>query len=594
MTSSHRDFALTVAACLAVSATLVACGGGGGGGNGFPFLPPPSAGQPPAPPPPPPPPAPPPPSAALTCEQLVGMAVPASAIGLPTMGATVTAAKTVAASGTGAAALPEHCEVGGKIAPVDATAPDIRFAVALPTAWNQKVVMLGGGGFNGSIPNVKGNVSNGPVDRPTPLGRGYATFASDSGHQANALGSQDGRFGLNDEAVRNFGGDALKKAHDAALAIVEARYAERPRKAYFAGGSTGGREAVTAIQRWPADWDGAIAWYPAWNDAAALLGGHRMSRALAQPGAYPNSAKRELLYNAAMEACDALDGVADGLISHQTLCNARFDPVTAMVKGAPLRCAGGAELGDSCLSDAQIAAMKTIDTATQFRFPLASGETQYPGYNIWGADPGITTWTSPLEPVVTFLAFGTTQPANPMPATAPYISVLTDQWIKYSVTRDAGFDSLSLDPEDPGPWASRISALSTQLDASTDIAAFKARGGKLLLAHGLADVLVSARATEQYYQRLQSQMGPAEVDTFVRYYEVAGLGHAISSVFNATWDSLSALDAWAEQGTAPTAQVATDTAGVPGRTRPLCDYPKWPQYKGTGDVNRAASFQCVY
>jgi feruloyl esterase len=593
MTSSHRDFALTVAACLAVSATLVGCGGGGGGGSGFPFLPPPSAGQPPGPPPPPPPPAP-PPSAALECEQLAGMAVPASAIGLPTMGATVTAAKTVAASGSGAAAVPEHCEVAGKIAPVDATAPDIRFAVALPTAWNQKVVMLGGGGFNGSIPNVKGNVSNGAIDRPTPLGRDYATFASDSGHQANALGSQDGRFGLNDEAVRNFGGDALKKTHDAALAIVKARYAESPRKAYFAGGSTGGREAVTAIQRWPADWDGAIAWYPAWNDAAALLGGHRMSRALAQPGAYPNSAKRELLYNAAMEACDALDGVADGLISHQTLCNARFDPVTATVKGAPLRCAGGAELGDGCLSDAQITAMKTIDSATHFRFPLASGETQYPGYNIWGADPGITTWTSPLEPVVTFLAFGTTQPANPMPATAPYISVLTDQWIKYSVTRDPGFDSLSLDPEDPGPWASRISALSTQLDASTDISAFKARGGKLLLAHGLADVLVSARATEQYYQRLQSQMGPAEVDTFVRYYEVAGLGHAVSSVFNATWDSLTALEAWSEQGTAPSAQVTTDTAGVPGRTRPLCDYPKWPQYKGTGDVNLAASFQCVY
>jgi hypothetical protein len=215
MTSSHRDFVLGVAACLAVGATLVGCGGGGGGG-GFPLLVPPAAGQPAAPPPPAPPPV-----AGLACEQLQGLAIPASAIGLPTSGASVTSAKTVAPGGTGAAALPEYCEVAGKIAPVDATAPDIRFALALPTAWNRKVVMLGGGGFNGTVPNVKGNVPNGPADKLTPLGRGYATFASDSGHQANALGSQDGLFGLNDEAVRNFGGDALKKTHDAALAVIK-------------------------------------------------------------------------------------------------------------------------------------------------------------------------------------------------------------------------------------------------------------------------------------------------------------------------------------------------------------------------------------
>ncbi len=574
MKSSNKGVAFTAAACLSALA-LGACGGGGDGGGAPPAAPPPPA------------------QTALTCDQLKGMTVAASAIALPTSGATVTATRTVAATGSGATAVPEYCEATGEIAPVDATAPKIRFQVALPTQWNQKIVMFGGGGFNGSIPNVKGNVPVGPADKSTPLGRGYATFASDSGHQANALGSQDGQWGLNDEAVRNFGGDALKKTHDAALAVVKARYAANPAKAYFAGGSTGGREAVTVIQRWPADWDGAIAWYPAWNDAAALLGGHRMNRALAQPGAYPNTAKRIVLFNAAMETCDILDGVKDGLISNQTLCNARFDPSTATLAGVPVRCAGGVDTGDTCLSDAQITALKTINTPTNFRFPLASGETQYPGYNIWGADVGITTNPSPLQPTVTFLAFGTTQPAIPMPATAPYISVLTDQWIKYAVTRDPSFNSLLLDPEDPGPWANRISALSTQLDASTDISAFKARGGKLLLAHGLADVLVSTRATEQYYQRLQAKMGPAEVDGFVRYYEVAGLGHAVSTVFNAAWDSLTALEQWSEKGVAPAGQVVTDTAGVPGRTRPLCDYPKWPSYKGSGDVNLASSFQCA-
>jgi len=318
-----------------------------------------------------------------------------------------------------------------------------------------------------------------------------------------------------------------------------------------------------------------------------------VNRALAQPGAYPNTPKRALILQAALEACDAMDGVVDGLISNQLKCNATFDPAVAMVGGAPLRCPGGADTGDTCLSDAQITALKVIDTPANFNYFLASGSTQYPGYNVWGADLGITTNPSPLQPTVTFLALGTSQPTMPMPSTAPYISKMTDQWIKYYVTRDTSFDSLTLDPENPGPWANRISEFSAILDQSSDISRFVARGGKLLLAHGLSDVLVSTRATEQYFQLLQAQFGAATVDTFARYYEVPGYGHAISTIFNATWDSLTALEGWVERGVGPSGQVTTDTAGVPGRTRPLCDYPRWPQYKGSGDVNMAANFSCV-
>ena len=99
--------------------------------------------------------------------------------------------------------------------------------------------------------------------------------------------------------------------------------------------------------------------------------------------------------------------------------------------------------------------------------------------------------------------------------------------------------------------------------------------------------------TEDYYRRLQTQMGTDRVKSFARYYEVPGLGHAMSTAFNATWDSLTTLERWAEQGAGPTSQVTTDVTGVPGRTRPLCDYPQWPKYKGTGDVNAAASFVCA-
>ena len=167
----------------------------------------------------------------------------------------------------------EHCRVSARISPVDPAAPNILFRVALPTSWNQKALMYGGGGFDGSIPNVTGNVPAGATDRVLPVTRGYAVFASDSGHQAGARGSLDGSFGLNDESLANWGGDALKKTRDAAMYVIMARYGAAPLKSYFAGGSTGGREALQSIQRWPEDWNGAIAWYPAWNQASAMLGG---------------------------------------------------------------------------------------------------------------------------------------------------------------------------------------------------------------------------------------------------------------------------------------------------------------------------------
>nr|WP_144826774.1 tannase/feruloyl esterase family alpha/beta hydrolase [Cupriavidus gilardii] len=529
-----------------------------------------------------------------TCAEMASVSVPASAIGLPTSGAVVTEATVVAASGIGAQAVGEYCRVLGSIKPVDPAAPDIRFQLNLPTNWNNKIMMFGGGGYNGSIPSPQGNVPAGPADQPTPLGRGYATFASDSGHQAGALGSRDGSFGANDEALRNFAGDALKKTRDTALHLIQARYAvDGPRKAYFAGGSTGGREALAVVQRWPQDWDGAIVLYPAWNAASLDLQFGRITRALAQPGAYPNPAKRRALFDASLQACDGLDGVQDGVVSNVPACNASFNPATATLNGAPLRCAGGGEGGDNCLSDPQIAALNAYNTPITFNYALGSGETQYPGFNVWGADLGMPG-TSPVQATVISLALNELQPANPMPATAPYFSVFWDQWVRYFVTRDPNFNSLTLDPENPGAWQARISELTALQDVNkTDLSAFAAKGGKVLMAHGSADVLVSTRATAQYYQRVQATMGTERVAQFMRYYEIPGYGHAASTVFNAAWDSLTALENWVEKGTEPPAQVVTDTVGVPGRTRPLCPYPGWPKYNGSGDINAAGSYSCA-
>jgi pimeloyl-ACP methyl ester carboxylesterase len=538
------------------------------------------------------------PAAALdaACAKLRNKTVPASAMALPTRGAVVTSATEIETGGT----LPGYCKVLGSIAAVDRTAPAIQFELDLPTTWNRKMLMLGGGGFNGTIPNTAGNVPAGPYDRPVPLARGYAVVGSDSGHQAPKTPQaplkpgMDASFALNGEAVRNYTGEALKKTHDAAAYLIRMRYGVSPDKAYFAGGSTGGREALEVVQRWPEDWNGAIAWYPAWNHVSLVLQVGKIARALAAPGSWLNQKKRNVLFAATLAACDELDGAADGIVSNVTACNTKFDPSTAVVNGSPLRCAGGADLGDACLSDAQIRVLQVFNTPIDFEPALASGETHYPGYNLYGSDLGMIR-DSPVQPVVTALALGTAPPgASLVPGESPAVSVFWDQWVRFVFAGNPHFDAFSLDPVTRGNLRAHIDELAKTLDANrTDFSAFAKKGGRILLAHGTADVLVSARSTEEYYRRIQANMGATKVQQFLRFYEVPGFGHAVSSVFNASWDSLTALENWVERGVAPTAQIVSDSIGVPGRTRPLCEYPQWPKYRGSGDVNNAASFDCA-
>ncbi len=173
---------------------------------------------------------PPPPATATGCIELKGLAIPAASIGLPTGGAVVTDAAIVPPGGAGMAALGEYCRVQGEITSVDPTAPKIRFQVNLPSTWNGKAMMFGGGGYNGIVATGVGNLPAGPADKPFPLGRGYATFGSDSGHQAGPASSRDGSFAANDEALRNFAGDALKKTRDAATIVIQHRYAKAPER----------------------------------------------------------------------------------------------------------------------------------------------------------------------------------------------------------------------------------------------------------------------------------------------------------------------------------------------------------------------------
>ena len=546
-------------------------------------------------------------AAPLTCDALSGVAIPKSAIGLPTSGATVTSATLVPASGSGPTMVAEYCKVLLAIHPVDPTAPSIVTQVNLPTAWNGKALMFGGGGYDGVFSNNgsggSANYFNGPIDQPSPLAQGYATFASDSGHQANGLGSQDGSFGLKAEAFQNYSGNALKKVHDVAVHLINLRYGTGPSKTYFVGGSSGGRETLWVVQNTPHDFDGAIAMYPAWNAATLNLAFGRVVRALARPDAYPNDAKKLVWMHAVLEKCDALDGVADGLISNVKACN--FDPRT-------VRCPGGADTGDTCLSDAQIAAIQLYASEFVLGYPSGSGETSYPGFNVMrGADLTGSLDMNITQPTDALMTTdqATAAACNPTPGpcpykTMPYFAVFWDQWVKYFVTGDPTFDSLLLDPQHPGPYQHRIADLTAIQDVNrTDLSAFERKGGKLILMHGLADGLVSTNATIDYYRRLQAAMGNPTVKSFVRFYTIPGLGHVLgapsrgdptNSGFYAAWNPLAALEAWVEKGVAPGTLLATDAAGPHrGRTRPVCQYPGWPHYLGSGDVNSAASFTCT-
>ncbi len=532
---------------------------------------------------------------AKTCAELNGTSIPASEIGLPTSGADVTTT-TVAATAT----MGEYCKASVAIHPVDKTAPDILAQVNLPAGWNGKAFMQGGGGYDGSIPNTTVNFTNGPVGKLAPLAQGFATFSSNSGHRGNGLGSQDGSFAPNAEALHNFAGDALKKTRDAAIYLIVRRYGSRPSRSYFVGGSSGGREALWVVQNTPKDFDGAVSMYPAWNAASLDLQFGRITRALAKTGAYPNPKKQLVWVKAVIAACDQLDGLADGLVSNVAACH--FNPQT-------VRCPGGADTGDTCLSDAQIAAVRVYGTPLFIPYSTGSGESFYPGFNVFvGADLTGFLDLNSQQPTSALMTSDQAAAAACAPATQacpykamPYFSVFWDQWVKYFVTGDSHFDSLTLDPQHPGPYQERISDLLGLQDVNrTDLSAFRKRGGKLLMMHGLADGLVATEATTEYYLRLIEEMGAKSVRSFVRYYTIPGLGHVFGSPqsagggFFAGWDPLPALEAWVEKGQAPSGLVTTDqNAATRGRTRPVCEWPSWPKYNGAGDPNSASSFTCV-
>ena len=496
------------------------------------------------------------------CAALRGLAIPASGIGLPTSGAVIETSKSSAAS----ADQPAMCVLNGRIDAADAAGLPIHFEVNLPEHWNGKAIQLGGGGFDGALVTGLDNIpgtGDGPLAPARPIVRGYVTFGSDGGHQGNAL--FDASFGRNETALRNYLGESVKKVRDVAARVVKQFDGHAPRYTYFAGGSKGGQEALVAAQRYGKDYDGIIAYYPAKDMAALSLGWARMVHAAYGAGGSALSEQKQVVVaQRALDACDALDGLKDGVIANVAACQASFTPLN-------LQCESKTSGTSQCLTPGEVATLKSATEAYVAPYLLANGQSNIgPFPALLGGMIG-RLWMAPQGPAATaygsFIAgvgnnfwpgAATIAPANLDP------EVVKQQFTKFSEAGDA---------------------TSVELDD------FLGHGGKIILVQGSADMLVPAAHTTAYYLRLKARHAQARTD-FVRYFIQPGYGHGMGD-FNISYDALTALDNWVDGGRAPTNQVARDAnAAGNNRKMPLCEYPAFPRYVG-GDTKSAESFVCA-
>ena len=479
-------------------------------------------------------------SAQIACRTLSGK----------TIGGALLTTAVVAARAT----VPTYCKVNGTLAPA------LNFEIRLPDAWNGKLYYAGGGGYDGSIPELV----------VPALAKGYAEVVSDSGHQGDGMSAA---FALNDLfAAQLFGSLSVPTVMSTALKTLTAAYGVPPAKSYFEGCSNGGREALMAVQRNPNLFDGVIARAPAYNWVGFMGAFNRTAKALAAPEGALSHAKTALLAKHVRDACDGLDGIVDGVVSNPAACTAAVSNVAA------LRCAGGADTGDTCLSDAQLAVVKSWTTDAVFK---GNSTFRSKGYTLTGNedDPwNFGMWVS---------GDGDVKKAGQY--------LIQDSTVKYYLARDPGADSLQYAPWDQNQSA--LYAMAALNDATqTDIRPFIAGGGKLIVWHGGADTVLSANSTIEYMSNVKKVIGAASADASTRLYVAPGVNHCEGGVGADQTDLLTALDRWVTKDIGPGTLSAQkrDANGAVARTLPLCRYPQYPKYTGPADDAAAAKLATNY
>jgi feruloyl esterase len=471
-----------------------------------------------------------------SCTSLLALSLPHT---------TVTRADTVPTTEDGAAvsllASRAFCRVAATLAP--SSDSDIRIEVWMPvTDWNGKFLAVGNGGFNGEI-------AYGAMR--TALARGYATASTDTGHAGNSASFALGH----PEKVIDFGWRAVHEMTVASKQIVAAYYGAGPRLSYWTGCSAGGRQAMKAAQRFPADFHGIIAGAPGLDWTGRAGQAVRIAKVLeADAAARLPPAARQLLHEAALAACDAADGLRDGLISNPERC--AVDPSVLECKGAGT---------SACLTSAQIAAARLIYSSPVNPRTERAIPGLLPGSELGWTDLG---WTASAR------ATGLDQ--------FRFIVFADPTW---TIQRfDFDTDIVRAEEVDGGT----INALDPDLKPFFD------RGGKLLQYHGWSDPQISPAISTQYYGRVAQAVGGADgLRGAYRLFMAPGMGHCSGGAGPNTFDMLTALEAWVEQGRAPDRILASHaTNGVVDRSRPLCPYPQVAAYLGSGSPDEAENFVC--
>ena len=531
-------------------------------------------------------------AAAQCAADRIGTTIPTTAIGEPVSGVTLDAPVWTEATDT----APAYCSVTGALAPVDtaATAQPIHFRVVLPATWNGRAMQLGGGGFNGVIPNLTGPIDGG-ASGPA---RGVVTYGSDSGHRMGPNVSTD--WTLNDEAIRNLGYMQMKKTHDAAMVIVERAYGARPVFNYYVGSSQGGREALTVAQRYPADYDGIIANVPIVNFSSLMLA-PELIRIQEKPLAnWVTRAKTETIRDTFVRACDAFDGRVDGVINDYMRCRAMFNVKSGADVESPWaakRCPNNvdpdpADTGpDACLTYGQIATLQFVYSPYTFATPLANNVRTF---GMWVP----TTDPSGSGLIEANRVIG----QQGAPADARMHAHLGVLGVTGFLMRDTSANPL--DYVEGGALDARRVELSHWLDGTNpDLSAFRARGGRMIVTIGTNDTLASSGAQLDYYQSVIDTMGREAVDSVARLFVIPQGNHGLRATSTArdgngqaqtptplptTFDKVGMLTDWVERGVAPPLH-ATVTGGE--RSLPLCSYPAHPHYV-SGPAEAAASYEC--
>ena len=486
------------------------------------------------------------PALAASCESLAGLKLPDSTITLAQTIAAGAFTPPAGARGAGGPAavlrdLPEFCRVAATLRP--STDSDIKIEVWLPASgWNGKFEANGNGGWTGNIPYAALAIA---------LRRGYATAATDTGHEGGS-----GSFALgHPEKLIDFAYRAVHEMTVQSKAIIAAYYGNNPKFSYWNGCSSGGKQGLKEAQRFPEDYDGIIAGAPAnyWTHltSAAAWIGQAVNKT---ESSYIPPTKYSLIHDAAVQACDSQDGLKDGLISNPMSC--KFDPKV-------LECKDGDAA--TCLTSAQ------VETARVMYSPILNRRTKEP--LLPGFEPGSET------------GWGIVAGHQPT-------SLGIDHW-KYVVFKDPNWDYKTLnfdsdialaDKQDNGS----INAIDPNLKP------FLSRGGKLLQYHGWSDQLIPPQSSVNYYKSVLDALGGAgKVRDSYRLFMAPGLAHCAGGDGPSNFDMLTALEQWVENGKAPDQITASHvTNGKVDRTRPLCPYPQAATYKGTGSIDDAANFVC--